>query len=271
MGTDGPIGERRGLRGIAHAHSTRSFDGHFSYGELRTIFRKAGLDFACMTEHIEELSQRDIDGILDDCARHSDRHFLFVPGIEMDCFTIYFLGIDSAAVDFRDNRTIFDSLRPRASLCVLSHPIKAKYHYPDWVLRQCDAVEILNTKHDGRFYFRPQSQRLLRRVRSEHPQVVPVVGMDFHHLDHLSGIHMRCLDPGPLTADFVLDQLRRGQVDFFDGERRMRDASAFQRAYWQFRIRVMDVAHWANRRLRAQGLKLPRALRRFLSRSLEGG
>ena len=189
----------------------------------------------------------------------------------MDCFTIYFLGLAPVTVDFRDNRSIFDSLRPRARLCVLSHSIKTRYSYPDWVIQQCDAVEILNTKHDGRFHFRPQSERLLARVRRSRPQVVPVVGMDFHQPDQLAPIHMRLTEPGPLTADFVLGALARGRVDFYDGERRMRDAGLLRRGYARARIHAMDAAHATNRWLRGRGIKLPRVIRRALSRTLEGG
>jgi hypothetical protein len=262
---------RKSLHGIAHAHSTRSFDGRLTYAELRATFRGAGLDFACMTEHIEQLTQTDIDAIIGDCRAHSDAEFLFIPGIEMDCFTIYFLGLAPVVVDFRDNRSIFDSLRPRARLCVLSHPIKARYRYPDWVIRQCDAVEILNTKHDGRFFFRPQSERLLARIRRARPEVVPVVGMDFHDRDQLTTIHMRLTEPGPLDPDFVLEQLRQGRVDFFDGDQRMRDVGLVRRSYCRARIQAMDAAHASNRWLRDRGIKLPRVVRRALSRTLEGG
>ena len=81
------------LRGIVHAHSTRSFDGSCDYAALRELFVAGGLDFVCMTEHIEYLDQGDVDAILADCEAHSDARFVFVPGIEMDCFVVYFLGV----------------------------------------------------------------------------------------------------------------------------------------------------------------------------------
>ena len=170
-----------GFRGIVHAHSTHSFDGFCSYEELRELFRGAGLHFACMTEHIEHLDQGKIDEIIRDCRRHSDDEFLFVPGIEMDCFTIYFLGISPTKVDFGDDRSIHASLRRNSRLHVLSHPIQARFSYPEWILRDCDAVEIMNVKHDGGFYLRPQSVRLLESIRESRPEVQGLIGMDFHH------------------------------------------------------------------------------------------
>ena len=265
-----PMSRPDSLRGIAHAHSTRSFDGALRYPELRRLFLDSQFDFACMTEHIEYLAQQDLEAIIEDCRANSDSDFLFVPGIEMDCFTVYFLGLEPVTVDFTDERSIFASLRSAARLCVLSHPIKARYSYPDWVVGQCDAVEILNTKHDGHFFFRPQSERLLARVQRTRPHVVPLVGMDFHEPSQLSTIHLRLTTSGRLTSDFVLDALSQGLVDFFDGDRRMRDAGPVERLYKRTRIRAMDVAHDTNRWMRHRGVRLPRILRRALARTFEG-
>jgi hypothetical protein len=224
-----------------------------------------------MTEHIEFLDQEDIDRIVRQCRQASDDEFLFIPGIEMDCWVVYFLGIKDPVVDFTDNRTIYDSLNANARLCVLSHPIKAKYRYPEWILRDCDAVEIMNNKHDGRFYFRPQSEALLRRIRRRRPEVVPVVGMDFHTPDQLCDIHMRLVREGPLDADFILGEIQAGRIDFYRGDARMTDLSAPARALSRARIHAMDAAHFANRTLRRSGLKMPRAIRKPLARFLEGG
>jgi hypothetical protein len=257
-------------RGVAHVHSTRSFDGRCDYPRLRALLAGAGFHFACMTEHIEGLGQAEVDAILADCRAHSDDHFLFVPGIEMDCFTIYFLGLGPVQVDFSSERAIYASLRAASRLCVLSHPVKAGFRYPDWILRDCDAVEVLNAKHDGRFFFRPQSERLLAHVQGERRAVVPVVGMDLHGPEGLCGVHMRLRMPGPLTADFVLEELAAGRTDLYNGERRLDDASLVARTYWRARIRAMDAAQRANLTLRRWGLRAPRGLRRTLARMLEG-
>ena len=259
-----------GLRGIVHAHSTRSYDGKHDYSQLRDIFTGLGLQFACMTEHIEYFRQRQIDLVLEDCARHSDSRFLFVPGIEMDCFVVYFLGLAPTDVDFQSNHSIFASLRRSSALCVLSHPIKAEFTYPDWVLNDCDAVEVLNSKHDGRFYFRPESESLLRRVRRMRPGVVPLIGLDFHESQQLCGLHIRLRNEGPLTQAFVLDQLKSGQVSFFNGEQPLDDIGAAARMYLRSRIRIMDVSHRLHRGLRQSGIRVPRGLRRVLSGILEG-
>lgn len=261
----------RELRGIVHAHSTRSFDGACDYAALRELFIAGNLDFVCMTEHIEHLVQADIDAILADCAAHSDERFLFVPGIEMDCFVVYFLGVSPTRVDFSDNRTIFDSLHPNARLCVLSHPIKAKYDYPGWVVEACDAVEIMNNKHDGKFFFRPQSERMLARIRRDKPGVAAVVGMDFHRVDQFCPIHIRLTRPGPLTAEFITAEIGAGNTAFYDGETCLSDLSPLAQALRRGRVHVMDVAHRVNFSLQQAGFKLPGPIRRRIARVMEGG
>lgn len=261
----------RKLAGISHAHSENSFDAHCSYAELRRLFMRKGLNFACMTEHIEYLEQADIDRIVRQCREASDGDFLFIPGIEMDCWVVYFLGIQDPKVDFSDNRTIYESLKAQSRLCVLSHPIKARFRYPDWILADCNAVEIMNNKHDGKFYFRPQSEALLRRIRQVKPEAVPIVGMDFHAPEQLCDIHIRLTREGPLDADFILGEIRAGRTEFFAGDKRLTDLGGLARAFQRGRLHFMDFAHFANRTLRRRGIKLPRSIRRPLSRLLEGG
>jgi hypothetical protein len=46
----------------------------------------------------EQPARADVDAIIGDCRTHSDEEFLFIPGIEMGCFTTYFLGTGPALV-----------------------------------------------------------------------------------------------------------------------------------------------------------------------------
>lgn len=261
----------RKLAGISHAHSENSFDASCTYPELRQLFMSKGLNFACMTEHIEHLEQSDLDRIVRQCREASDDQFLFIPGIEMDCWVVYFLGIKEPRIDFTDNRTIYESLKAQSQLCVLSHPIKAKFSYPDWIVADCHAVEIMNNKHDGKFYFRPQSEALLRRIRQAKPEVVPIVGMDFHAPAQLCDVHMRLMREGPLDADFILGEIRAARTEFFAGHQRLTDIGVTGRMLRRMRIHLMDFAHFINLTLRKSGFRIPGSIRRPLSRLLEGG
>lgn len=258
------------LQGMVHCHSDHSFDGECSYAELREFFEARGLSFACMTEHIEHLDQGKVDAILHACETHSDDRFRFVPGIEMDYFKIYFIGLRSASVDFTTHEGQFNSLYPDARMCVFAHPIKARYRYPQWLIDRCDGVEILNTRYDGRHYFRPQSERLLRQVRGHRPGAVAVAGMDFHRPKDYSGVHMVLERRVPLTDDAIVEELRGGRFDIHLHGTRLRDKGAVQRAVCRGRIHAMDLAHGFNRRMAKAGIRIPHRLRRLLRRGMEG-
>jgi len=261
---------RLGLQGTVHCHSTHSFDGQLSYAQLRNFFIERGLSFACMTEHIEYLDQPKVDAIFDECEAHSDDRFLFVPGIEMDYFKIYLLGLDRARVDFASHRSQFDSLYPNARMCVFSHPIKARYCYPQWLIERCDAVEILNTKHDGRHYFRPQSEHLLAQVRKQRPQAVGVAGMDFHGPRHYSGVHLVLRNDVSLTNEAVMEEIKNGHFDLQMNGRPFSDIAGWKRILLRGRIHAMDVAHGINKRLARSGIRIPYGIKRLLRRSMEG-
>lgn len=260
-----------GLQGTVHCHSDHSFDAHCSYAELREFFMARGLGFVCMTEHIEYLDQEKVDAIFDACEAHSDDAFRFVPGLEMDYFKIYFLGLRRARVDFTSHQSQFDSLYPHARMCVFSHPIKARYRYPQWLIDRCDAVEILNTKHDGRHYFRPQSERLLKQVRKQRSHVVGVAGMDFHGPKQYSGVHLVLDDRNvPLTDDAIIGELRAGRFDIHMNGRSLTAMPPWSRTLRRARIHAMDFAHGVNKRMADAGIGLPRGLKRLLRRSMEG-
>jgi hypothetical protein len=258
------------IRGIVHCHSEHSFDARMSYAELREYFLGKGLSFACMTEHIEYLDQEKIDAILAGCEEHSDDEFLFVPGIEMDYFKIYFLGVRPTRVDFSDHRSIFDSLHPNAELCILSHPIKARYRYPQWLIDLCDGVEVLNTKHDGRHYLRPQSERLLAQVRKYRPHAVGVAGMDFHSPKQYSGAHLALRESVPLTREAVLGAIRSGAFDIWMNGRKLSDVGAVERNWLRMRIHAMDIAHRVNKAMADAGFRVPGPIRKLLRKGMEG-
>jgi hypothetical protein len=224
-----------------------------------------------MTEHIEHLKQSDIDFVIEQCEKHSDDQFRFIPGFEMDCFYIYFIGVGPTKVDFTDDLSIYRSFRPKAQMCVLSHPIKADFRYPGWILEDCDAVEVLNAKHDGKFAARPQSMRLLDGIRKTRPNVVGVVGIDFHHPRQLCPINLRLTRSVPLTADAIMAEIKAGRIQLLNGERSLTEAGAIEHLYFRGRIAVMDAAHLANKTLQGWGIKVPKPVRRMLGRRLEGG
>lgn len=261
---------KKRYRGFAHCHSNYSYDGKYSYAKLRELFLQKGLDFVCITEHIEYLDQVKIDAIIDDCRANSDHQFLFIPGIEMDEFVIYFVGIDHVNVDFSSSKSVFDSLLSVANLCVFSHPIKAKYRYPSWLMELCDGVEIWNTKHDGIHYPRKQSLSLLQLVRKKRPQALSLVGMDFHNKRDLSPANIQLQNYGQLTEDFVLNEIKQGRFMVCKDQQNIDSISSIKKELIWFRIALMDMAHSLHLTLANRGIVIPQSLKRRLRKIMEG-
>jgi hypothetical protein len=223
-----------------------------------------------MTEHIEGLDQQQIDTIIDECRSNSNESFLFIPGIEMDCFFIYFLGIDYTPVDFTTNHTIFDSLRQRAKMCIFSHPVKAKYCYPQWLVDSCDGIEVLNTKHDGEHYLRPQSEKLYKQIKKLHPHIAALAGMDFHSRKNYTSVRLCLEKPGPLTEEFILDSLQHNQFSIIKNDIPLSTYGFVKRNIAKLRIHAMDLAHNIHKKIHDAGITVPSRLKSKIRRLMEG-
>ncbi len=263
--------EPRILSGFAHCHTTRSYDGKLSYSELRERLVARGLSFVLMTEHIEGLTAADIEVIRQDCHEHSDDRFLFIPGIEMDHFVVYFVGLGGGQLDISTPDRAYTTLRAASRMMVLSHPIKAKWSYPDWILRDADGIELINTKHDGRHYFRPQTERLFADLRALRPEAVGISGMDVHDPTQISDVWMTLERTVPLQEAAVLGEILAGRFEIQRGGRPLATRSRLRRGVRRARTSFMDLAHAGNRSLRQRGLKVPRHWREKIRKLFEGG
>lgn len=259
-----------GTHGLIHIHSNHSFDGQCTYAQLRELFIAQGLRFACITEHIEGLDQPAIDRIIEQCHAASDAAFLFIPGLEMDCFRVIFLGLDPVRVDFTTDRTTFDTLRSASRLCILAHPVKTRFTYPDWLIDACDGIEIWNARHDGFHGLRPQNERLFRTLSQRKPNPVKLAGLDLHTPSDFRPLTVRLQQPGPLTAAYVLDQLQHNRIDICKSGQPIDTLNTLTRIAHRNRIRMMDLLHALHKTVAHWGLPLPRPLKRAARRMAEG-
>lgn len=259
-----------GCHGLIHVHSGHSFDGRCTHAQLRELFLDQGLRFACITEHIEGLDQPAIDRIIEQCRTASDASFLFIPGLEMDCFRVIFLGLDPVRVDFSSDRTIFHSLRSHARLCILAHPVKARFAYPDWIIDACDGIEVWNARHDGFHGIRPQNARLFRALCQRKPNPIKLAGLDLHAPADFRPLTVRLQNAGPLTASCVLDQLQHGLTDICKSGQPIDTLGTLARLRHRNRIRMMDLLHAAHKTVANWGLPLPAPLKRVARRIVEG-
>ncbi len=260
----------RNCYGVTHVHSTRSFDGQCSYAELRRLFQSQNLDFACITEHIETLDQAAINRIIDECRSHSDGDFLFVPGIEMDCYRVNFMGLAAGTIDFTSDRTVFDSLRSLSRLCILAHPVKSRFTYADWILQAADGLEIWNTRHDGFHDLRPQNAQLYRRLLIDKPDAIKLAGIDLHAPGDYRALTMHLVITGDLTEATVLGQIQQNRTQILKAGRPIDAVSLIARLAHRTRIRIMDRLQAVHRQMTDRGLAIPRPIKRIARRLAQG-
>jgi hypothetical protein len=196
--------------GVAHIHSTYSFDGKVKLSEIAQVFRSRGLDFALMSEHIEELPAKRIREFVRDCRRLSDEAFKMIPGIEMDEFHILLFGVDEPD-DIEDHRMLREYFLQRGSVMVLSHPIKILGGIAADVRLRLAGVEVWNSRHDGKGYPRMSNLELLRALRQDGQRLAAICGLDFHswHDEVDIRLEVEAADP---SVEGILQALREGKT-----------------------------------------------------------
>src|ERR1017187_5290866 len=135
------------LQGIAHAHSTHSFDGHLSLRELQSLLTDAKIDFCLMSEHVESLDYEKIVAMLAGYAALPSGGCLMIPGIEIDDLHILIYGV-TAIQPYGSIEELAAQMFHRGSLIFVSHPVKVKGTVPAVILPWLTGVEIWNTRYD---------------------------------------------------------------------------------------------------------------------------
>src|ERR1017187_6145167 len=109
------------VRGVAHVHSTYSFDGCLNLHELAGFFKERGIDFVLMSEHVETLNPGIIKAYISDCQTCSNEKFLLVPGIEIDALNALFFGVRTVSV-WAHMEDLAQQLAVDGALVAVSHP-----------------------------------------------------------------------------------------------------------------------------------------------------
>jgi hypothetical protein len=196
--------------GVAHLHSTYSFDGKVKLSEIAQLFRSRGLDFALMSEHIEKLPAKRIREFVRECRQLSDETFKVIPGIEMDEFHILLFGVDEPD-DIADHRMLREYFLQRGSVMVLSHPIKILGKIAADVRSRLTGIEVWNSRHDGKGYPRMSNLELLRDLRQDGRRLAAICGLDFHSWHDEVDIRLE-VEAADGSVEGILQGLREGKT-----------------------------------------------------------
>jgi len=245
------------LRGIAHAHSTFSFDGKLELRTLQNLLTEAQIDFCLMSEHIETLDYEKISHMLAAYRALARDGCMMIPGIEIDDLHILIYGI-TAVKPYEEISDLARQMFDGGALIFVSHPIKVKKPLPPVILPWLTGVEIWNTRYDGRRVPRARNLQLWKQLTRECGTLQPLTGVDFHRASDLSGIRIEVDCPKEPRA--VLDAIAAGRHSLtLDGRKIEIDSPPFTAAVW---TGIFDLMVSANKRLRKSPVRIPGFLRR---------
>jgi hypothetical protein len=202
------------LRGVAHVHSTYSYDGCHPLADLAAFFRSEGLDFVLMSEHNRGLTDERVSAFVAECAALTDARLLVVPGLECEAAPdwVHVLGFNvRGLITTRSAPAIVEAIRSAGGFAALAHP-----HHRDAsalvdaaTISRLQGWEVWNGKADGGRTPRGTSLDVYTALRPSHPHLMPLGGADLHRLESYPGICLE-VDSRERTADSILGGLAAG-------------------------------------------------------------
>jgi len=263
------------IKGIAHLHSTYSYDGQLSLSQTKELLIKEGLQFACMTEHTDDLTIEAMREFIKDCAENSDEKFVFIPGFEVPYKDMHLLmiGVQEILPEETDNLTL-QIWREQTSLVVLAHPSRNNFIIDDVIKNILDGVEVWNSYYDGKSALRARSLRLLQELQKENSKMYAFTGLDMHREEHIGG-PVLLIDIKALSVENILPALICGEYTFEKQDIIISsygkiEKGGIKKTQYKSAIRlfVLSIANYINRILAFLGLPVPKSIKKKLRSKL---
>jgi predicted metal-dependent phosphoesterase TrpH len=198
------------LTGALHVHSTYS-DGEFTLPELRQVYKSAGCQFVCITDHAEYFDASMLEAYLDECAHLSDDSFCFVPGLEFTCDRrMHILGFGAPVLQSSTApEEMIRQIRAARGIAVIAHPMDSAFEWIESFSELPDGIETWNSKYDGQHAPRPQTFQLLNRLQRRAPRMGAFYGQDLHWKHQNRGL-LNHVQAKTSASEGILDALRDG-------------------------------------------------------------
>jgi len=170
--------------------------------DLAAFFRERGANVVLMSEHVETLDPEKLVRIVADCKAYSSDSFLLIPGIEIDALNALFYDVQ-VVESWKDPEDLAAQFARGGALVAVSHPVKVKNDIPPLTASFVEAVEVWNSRHDGKLAIDRHIVRFWQSLQRRLGRpLVPVCGIDFH----------KPSDFVPLFFEFTSDRLDRSTV-----------------------------------------------------------
>jgi len=196
------------LKGAIHIHSTYS-DGEFTLAGLREVYLAAGCAFACVTDHSQYFDASKIQAYAEECARLSDRRFVFIPGLEFGCTgKMHILGYGVTQLVDNDNpEDVIEHIEGARGISVIAHPRDTAFAAIESFKKLPNGIEVWNSKYDGRYAPRPGVFQLLNRLQQRQPEIHAFYGQDMHWKKQFRGllnvVTLSTIEPEQILAAFA--------------------------------------------------------------------
>ncbi len=260
------------VQGIVHCHSTYSYDAKMSLSELRELFVANGVQFACMTEHVDELDPKRAAAFVAECATLSDETFLFIPGFEVPYRRAHILmvGMRNFLGNYASSLEVLRTWSSEASFVVLAHPVRNTFDVEDGLLEQIDALEVWNQQYEGKRVPRVRSLKLYDVLKKMKPSLVATGGIDFHRKEHFSAplVH---LEVDALSEDAIIEKLKAGaftsvspQATVYGTLPNVPELISKHRFESHLSVYVIVLGKFVNKVLASLGLSLPKSLKQLV-------
>lgn len=209
------------LKGILHAHSNYSYDGHNSIKDIVDWAVTEGLDFVVLTEHDNDFDEHKYSDYVRECKRYREK-ILVLPGIEYSFgekreIHTNIIGINRFILSKNtdDLSAFLDEVHSLGGLAILNHPLNIIKLLTIDVLNKFDCYEIWNTKSD--YNYSPDLKNISTFISSKN--IWKAIATSDIHRFPLNDYVTLCIN-NPATScsiDVITKSLKRGE--FFSSYR----------------------------------------------------
>lgn len=196
---------------MLHVHSSFS-DGEFTLAELRDLFLLAGCRYVLSADHADAFDEARVEEYVRHAAELSTSELMIIPGLEYPCERrLHVIGYGCTVLTAAtDPQIVFRHIRANGGVSVIAHPRSEDFDWIETFDELPDGIEVWNSKYDGPHAPRPETFRLVQRLRARHPALRAFYGQDLHwrRQDHTLFTELAVREAAPHV---VLDALRAGQ------------------------------------------------------------
>lgn len=191
------------MRGVSHVHTKYSRDSSLEIQDLNKKCSEKNLDFVLIADHFEDMSEKDVDKMIDECERGSDGVEI-IPGVEIVTSETHLLLYGLKETPILNNPSeiqpdhIREMKRENPNLTVgIAH-----FGYPQNNIgfEEIDFIEVWNYRYDGIY---PDFKKIKECTKASKKTLLG--GVDAHTFQNIDKIVT-------LTKGDVLEGIKKKKV-----------------------------------------------------------